>query len=135
MVSKYVDLYGQVLPTDLPALHEAITALRTGEAAELTAQFHVLRTDGQARLVQARARAMRDPEGRSTRIAGSLADLTSSHTLDPLTGLPTRQHLVDRLATALESTRSAEAGPMGVLLLDLDHFTGHNDAISTGSHR
>lgn len=125
------DLFARVAPDDRPALEAAIAAHRQGETPELLARFHVVRLNGELRLVQARARAQRDPGGRATRITGSLTDLTSSHTRDPLTGLPTRPYLLDRLASLLERTRCGEAGPMGVVLFDLDHFTGHDEA--TGS--
>ncbi|MBY0507140.1 MAG: EAL domain-containing protein [Bryobacteraceae bacterium] len=121
------EFFAQILSEDQPVFTAAMDALRAGETTEASVQFRALRPDGESRLVHARARVLRDSAGLATRITGSLTDLTSSHTRDPLTGLPLRQYLLHRLAAELERTRSGEAGPMGVLLIDLDHFQHYDE--------
>lgn len=127
--SSSADLFARVHPDDLAGVTAALDAHRAGEAIDFKREFRLLRADGQVRMVRACARALRDDAGVAIRMTGSFTDLTTSHPRDPLTGLPVRQQLLDRLAVVLESTRCGEAGPMGVLLIDLDHFTGYGEAI------
>jgi diguanylate cyclase (GGDEF)-like protein/PAS domain S-box-containing protein len=128
------EFFARVHPQDLASVSAAIDAHRTGETTEFSAEFRLLRTDGQERWVRGHARAIRDTSGVAVRLTGSLTDLTTGHARDSLTGLPLRQHLLERLAVALERTRCGEAGPMGLLLVDLDYFsrTVNEHGIQTG---
>jgi|GEM_PF-1163776 len=72
--------------------------------------------------------------GAFNRMAGNLKELTESREQirhqanhDPLTGLPNRLLLVDRLEQALSESKR-EGRMMGVMFLDLDGFKGVNDA-------
>lgn len=82
--------------------------------------------------------AVRDVEGRVTHYVGTLSDITREREaqaraehlthFDPLTDLPNRSLLQDRLGHAMaESARSGQRG--AVLLLDLDHFRNLNDSL------
>lgn len=58
---------------------------------------------------------------------GHLDRLRQASLTDPLTGLPNRRHLLDRLEMELE--RSARTGtPVAVAMLDLDRFKQFNDS-------
>ncbi len=127
---SWQDLFAQVHPEDKAGLVQAIAKHRAGETQELSVQFRIRRSDGGTRVVHARARALRDAAGEAIRITGSLTDLTATHSTDPLTGLPTRQYFLDRLATQLARVRGGEGSPMGLILVDLDHFTGYGETLS-----
>ncbi|RCV90876.1 putative bifunctional diguanylate cyclase/phosphodiesterase [Billgrantia montanilacus] len=82
--------------------------------------------------------AVKDAEGKSTHYVATISDIThrkaaeqEAHRLaffDPLTGLPNRRMLLDRLAEALEASRESEQ--QGVLLfIDLDGFKHINDSL------
>jgi diguanylate cyclase (GGDEF)-like protein/PAS domain S-box-containing protein len=82
--------------------------------------------------------AVKDPGGRVTNYVASLADITmhkaaedeikSLAFYDPLTRLPNRRLLLDRLQQALvSSTRSGKEGAL--LFIDLDNFKTLNDTL------
>ncbi|MDR9440731.1 MAG: diguanylate cyclase, partial [Halomonas sp.] len=63
-----------------------------------------------------------------SRITDQAGRLRISANYDPLTGLPNRAHLHERLSMALERA-GATHGQLAVLFLDLDHFKGINDSL------
>ncbi len=96
------------------------------------------RTDGAVRWICARGKSTSDARGRPVRMFGSIDDITErkagEHELerqalhDVLTGLPNRQLLHDRMASALViATRNTQM--CALLLLDLDHFKEVNDTL------
>ena len=82
--------------------------------------------------------ALRDPDGKLTNYVASIADITlrkaaeeeirSLAFYDPLTGLPNRRLMLDRLQQALASClRSQKQGAL--LFIDLDNFKSLNDTL------
>ena len=105
----------------------------TGEAVET--EVRLLRADGDYLPVLVRGTISRD-EGRTVRFAGSILDLSERkrheaavHRLafyDPLTDLPNRRLLVDRVQQELGAARAAGQN-LALLMLDLDRFKSLND--------
>ncbi|MGY1635368.1 diguanylate cyclase domain-containing protein [Geodermatophilus sp. SYSU D00742] len=91
---------------------------------------------GAVRRVVASGTSIRDDDGTLLGAVVALADVTAQRELeqalraaalhDPLTGLPNRALLMDRLGQLLEPTRRA-AEPLTVLFCDLDGFKPVND--------
>ena len=85
--------------------------------------------------------AIRDAKDRLTNYVFSFSDITATkrdadaiHKLayfDPLTHLPNRRTLIDRLPDTLSACES-ERKTLGLLFVDLDHFKDINDAL--GNH-
>ncbi len=48
---------------------------------------------------------------------------------DQLTGLPNREHLLEKLDAAIAAVQAGEAGPFAVLFFDLDRFKLVNDSV------
>jgi diguanylate cyclase (GGDEF)-like protein len=82
---------------------------------------------------------VRDSDGRPLRIVGTQNDITSRKTVelklihdvfhDPLTGLPNRLLLLERLKYALARAQRRQADGIGVLFMDLDRFKVINDSL------
>ncbi len=105
---------------------------------EYTVEFRVLPPDGTVRWLAETGRVVaRDAGGGPLRVLGVVQDVTERRELqerlifqashDPLTRLPNREVLIERLTQAL--TRCGEDGGVGVavLFLDLDGFKAVND--------
>ncbi len=124
-------------PDDLPKLLAVRTEHETGNTEAIIADYRVRHRDGHWVWIHSRGKVtQRDAEGKATRLTGTLLDITErKHSeakiaelafQDPLTSLPNRRLLMERLGQALlASARSHKTG--AVLLLDLDHFKWVND--------
>lgn len=107
-----------------------------------TCEFRMLRADGCEIWVEDRGEVVeRDAQGRALRMIGSLTDISARKQaeqqaqfvayFDPLTALPNRRLLEERLSRALEV--AATDGSFGALLmLDLDDFRRVNESRGHG---
>ena len=143
------DLPGDLRITDLPGLFDLVDASGTPVSADELALQRALTegTTGHAevtiahpgrptRVIASSSTPVHDDEGRLLGAVVALADVTAQRELeaalrtaalhDPLTGLPNRTLLVDRLEQALQSGQR-EPVSMAVLYCDLDSFMLVND--------
>ncbi|MGY1821949.1 diguanylate cyclase domain-containing protein [Geodermatophilus sp. SYSU D00079] len=107
---------------------------REGRLADV--EMRIAPAGGAARQVVASGTPIRDDDGGLLGAVVTLADVTEQRELeralraaalhDPLTGLPNRALLMDRLGQLLEPTRRAPE-PLAVLFCDLDGFKPVND--------
>ena len=120
---------GQVLATVTQAVAERDT---------YAVEYRVRSIDGQVRWASERGRAAYDAGGQPLWIDGVIVDITDRKIAelairdlafyDPLTGLPNRRLLLDRLHQQLAvSARSRLHGAL--LFIDLDKFKGINDTL------
>jgi len=106
------------------------------EQSQWTQEFRFLAGDGHYLNLVARGYAVRDAEGRATRLIGSLQDVTAQKRYegglrraahyDALTKLPNRVLFSERLEHALEAARAIGA-QVGLVVLDVDRFKTVND--------
>ena len=120
---------GRVHSEDLSRLRLELDQHLAGRPGHFECEHRIRHKSGKFRWVLTRGLAIRDNEGRATRMAGSQSDVTDGKVVDPLTGLPNRVLLVDRLERMLTRRRKPGSGYLGVLFLDLDGFKLINDGM------
>jgi diguanylate cyclase (GGDEF)-like protein/PAS domain S-box-containing protein len=151
---RFTELWGQpaavvlgmgwldsVHAADTAALVDALSGVLTGEPFDLVVR--VRRGDGEQRWIRVRAAPVRLP-GHGAGFVGSLEDVTDSRrqaeqlahqaTHDPLTGLPNRTLLWQRLEESLSGGGRSGRGrrkdqKVALLFFDLDDFKLVNDSL------
>lgn len=124
---------------DLSRVREALDAHLEGKTEHLEVEYRIRHKDTAFRWVLTRGLAIRNEAGDPTRIAGSLTDIherksaeqhSSYQALhDPLTGLPNRALMLDRLEHCFKRMKRNPTLFFAVLFLDLDRFKFINDSL------
>ncbi|WP_218942702.1 EAL domain-containing protein [Rhodoferax sp. BLA1] len=124
-------------PEDLDAVQARINALVNGSCNDYHSEHRLIRKDGKVIWVQDRGRVVtRDDNGQALRIVGSYSDISfqKEHQqyleriahYDPLTSLPNRVLLADRMQQAMAQGKRRGL-QVAVAYLDLDGFKTIND--------
>jgi diguanylate cyclase (GGDEF)-like protein/PAS domain S-box-containing protein len=125
-------------PQDLEAYRRALHEHLSGASPHLECEFRMRAADGEYRWVFCRGKAARDKYGKPLRVAGSVIDVTERKraearieqlaTRDPLTALPNRVLLHDRLQQHLIGCQRSGTS-LALLFIDLDRFKTINDSL------
>jgi diguanylate cyclase (GGDEF)-like protein/PAS domain S-box-containing protein len=125
-------------PDDLERYRATFEGHTRGETPNVAIEYRVRKPDGHYRWILARgvgtsigtSVGTSITPGRMSRMAGSITDLTERGAYyDPLTGLPGRRLLIDRLDRAVEAYRRDPQRPFALLFMDLNRFKIINDSL------
>ncbi len=133
------DWLGRVHPEDVERVRRELDDHLSSASDHFESEHRLLHRDGSYRWALCRGVAERDAQGRATRMAGSLTDVSDRKWAeerlvhdalhDTLTGLPNRAlftTLLDRAVIRLKRRRDTR---FAVLFLDVDRFKNVNDSL------
>lgn len=129
----------RIHPEDLARFKAAHKAHMVGSTGHFEVEYRLRHKDDTYIWVLTRGLAIADALGEKVRMAGSQSDITArkraeeqlTHRAlhDPLTDLPNRALLLDRLEQAIRYKERNPDSHFAVLFLDLDHFKMINDSM------
>ncbi len=122
------DWFNRLHPADRKNVERLLGEHIRGKSGHFESEYRILDASGAYRWVLCRGLALRDGNGKAHRIAGSQTDITDRKVYNPLTGLPNRVLLMDRLERALK--RSKQTGhEFAVLSLNVDNLKLISDSL------
>jgi len=129
----------RVHPENRASVEAALGAHIEGTSAHFEAEYRLQHENGEWIWMLGRGLAVRDANGRATRIAGSQTDISArkrfeeqlahSAFYDALTGLPNRSLFHKNLERSLARSSREPDHEFAVLFLDLDRFKNINDSL------
>lgn len=120
--------FSRIHPADRARVRAEIAAHCEDKTSEFVSEYRMLHTSGGCIWTLSRGIAVRDLSGKAIRIAGSQTDITEGKIADPLTQIPNRLYLVDRLESAIAAADDS-GSIFAVLCIDLDQFKLVNDSL------
>jgi diguanylate cyclase (GGDEF)-like protein/PAS domain S-box-containing protein len=133
------DWYSLVHAEDRERLWSMIDASLAGSITPLEHRYRIRHKDGSYRWMLTRGEVIRDDEGNVHRVVGRQTDITdeegsgeeirTASLHDPLTRLPNRTVLMDRLRHAFARAQRDPSRPFALLFFDLDRFKNVNDSL------
>jgi diguanylate cyclase (GGDEF)-like protein/PAS domain S-box-containing protein len=131
--------FERIHPEDLYWVKREITAHLNGLSARFESEYRLLHQEGKYRWMLNRGHAIRDALGQPVRMIGVQTDVTElkraeeklihDALYDPLTGLPNRVSLMERLRRTGELVSPEQQYLFAVLFIDLDRFKMINDSL------
>ena len=131
--------FSRVHEDDLNRVRAAVHVYLQSGQGHFESEHRMRHRNGSYRWVRCRGAAVRDADYGATRFAGSIADITDSKIVDPLTGLANRLLFVDVLERAIQRARRPSASAMSpadkpassfaLLVIGLDRFRSVNESL------
>lgn len=133
----------RVHPADRAQVLVDIAAQTAGNGDRFSSEHRVRHQSGRWLTLQWSGLIVRDHNGKAIRVAGSVRDATAQRNVeeqarrdafyDTITGLPNRALGLDLLRRAITRTRRQGERRFAALVVDIDRFKAHNDALGHGA--
>lgn len=123
--------FRRIHPDDIDSVQREIDGHLAQGSTQFEIQHRMLHQDGCYRWMSCRGMITRDPAGKATRITGFHVDITAEKVVDPLTGLPNRLLLLERLSRSIDKARKREDFLYAVLIIDLSLFEAGINRLDT----
>ena len=120
--------FQRVHPDDSARLLREIEAARADGAHEFDLRYRLRHKTGSYRWMCSRGLVLRNDRGDATRLTGAQTDVTVDTVTDPLTGLPNRLLLLDRLTQSITRARHHSTFHFALLLIDIGRPLGPTPA-------
>lgn len=134
---------GRVHPADRAQVEVDIAAQTAGNGDRFSSEHRIRHESGRWMTLQWSGLIVRDRNGKAIRVAGSVRDTTAQRSVeeqarrdafyDQLTGMPNRALGLDLLRRAITRTRRQGERRFAALVVDIDRFKAHNDALGHGA--
>jgi diguanylate cyclase (GGDEF)-like protein/PAS domain S-box-containing protein len=111
---------GRIDAEERPRVERELEAHLSGGASEFELRHRMRHRDGTYRWMACRGVVVRDGSGVAVRLVGSHTDVTADHLADPLTGLPNRELLLDRVTRSIDRARRNPDFLSALLLIGLE---------------
>jgi diguanylate cyclase (GGDEF)-like protein/PAS domain S-box-containing protein len=131
--------FERIHPDDEPSFRRKLGAHLDGETEHFRLEHRMKSANGTWLWVLTRGLAVRGPDGRPARMAGSQSDITARKVAeeklqhdalhDDLTCLANRVLFMDRLSCAMADYERTPTNQFAVLFFDLDRFKNVNDSL------
>lgn len=131
--------FNRIHPDDINRVRKELSAHIAGESAYFESEHRLRTAQGDYRWIHSRGLAVRDEKGQTSRLAGSVTDITRRKNAeaqllhdalhDALTGLPNRTLFLDRVQHSIRVSQRRTDYVFAVVFLDLDRFKIINDSL------
>jgi len=123
------DWFKRMHPADRAGVEKKLAQHISGLSSHFESEYRILDASGTYRWMLCRGLALRTGSGKAHRMAGSQTDITDRKVYNPLTGMPNRILLMDRLERSLKRILRQQTCSFAVIALDVDGLKMINDSL------
>ncbi|MCA9266314.1 MAG: diguanylate cyclase, partial [Planctomycetales bacterium] len=123
------DWMRRIHPEDREHVERNLQRHLLGGTPHFESELRLQHANGTYRWMFCRGLAITSGDNEPSAIAGSLTDITTGKVADPLTSLPNRLLLLDRLQQSIDRWHEDQTSSFAILYIDIDNFKMVNDTL------